>query len=77
MKNFKKMDELEMNINFESIRLSWGITLFAIFIWIIIDIFKKGILAAVISPQSIILYIQLISYFLINLILNRRMANAK
>lgn len=77
MKSFKKMDELEMNINFESIRLSWGITLFAIFIWIIIDIFKKGILEAVISPQSSILYIQLISYFLINLILNRRMANAK
>ena len=77
MKNIKKMDELEMSINLKAIKWSWGITALALFVWIVVDIFKKGITEAVATPQSIIFYIQIIAYLLISIILNRKIRDEK
>jgi len=77
MKKFKKMDELEMSINLQSIRWSWGITSAALFIWMVIDIFKKGVVEAVTTPQSTIFYIQILTYLLISIVLNRKIRDEK
>ncbi|MEA4845932.1 MAG: hypothetical protein VB106_01735 [Clostridiaceae bacterium] len=56
----KKADEMEMAINFKSMRLSWVFVNVSLFIWLAADFLKSGelpfILFAIIAIQNIIFF---------------------
>jgi len=56
----KKADEMEMSINFKSMRLSWVFVTIALIIWIAVDFIKSGELPlipfTIISFQNIIFF---------------------
>jgi len=57
---FKKADEMEMEINFKSMRLSWVFENVALLIWLIVDSVKgeyfSFIPLTIISVQNIIFF---------------------
>ncbi|WP_041720691.1 hypothetical protein [Alkaliphilus metalliredigens] len=56
----KKPDEMEMSINFKSMRLSWSFVTISLVIWLVVDLIINGklhlILSIIISIQNIILF---------------------
>jgi hypothetical protein len=57
---FKKSDEMEMSINFKSMRLSWLFVNIALIVWLIETVIKSGdlpfILFSIICLQNIIFF---------------------
>lgn len=77
MKKMRKMDELEMSINLQALRWSWGITGLMLVGGIVFDTVKFGFTKATESPLWIIFLGQVLSCVLITLILKRRITNEK
>lgn len=67
----KKADELEMAINFKSMRLSWIFFSFALLGWVVYEYIKSG--EFLIIPLSIDL-LQTIIFFASKLIITHRMS---
>lgn len=77
MKKIRKMDELEMSVNLQALRWSWGITALMQVCWLIFDAVKYGFAKATESPLWIIFLVQVLSCVLITLILKSRITNEK
>lgn len=69
---FKKSDEMEMSINFKSMRLSWLFVIIALIIWLLVDFIKSVELPFI--PFTIIC-IQNIIFFGSKRYMTRKMSN--
>ena len=66
---FKKADEMEMEINFKSMRLAWVAENLILVVWMVVLAFRDGDL----GMPSIIISVQNLLFFGSKLIMTRRM----
>lgn len=71
-KLIKKADEMEMAINFNAMRLSWGFVMIALFAWLVYDWTFLGVFNSILL---IIFSLQIIIFFSAKLLMTKKMTN--
>lgn len=65
MNKLRKMDEMEMSVNLNAIRFSWGYSMLFLFVWVLYDWIRNGIT----GTAFILMTSQFIVYWSIQLFL--------
>lgn len=71
MKKLKKADEMEMSINFRSVRLSWLYSMIFLFVWNVVSFIKTGYIAEI---PFILMCTQLFVWAIVKLVLTKKMS---